>query len=99
MELKDNCKVLLDNNKTQKVNCYLFKNKVIKRELALHVNIDYKSMSTISDVKTGYRLCGIPKEASKVKQEDINEALDTFIKHFTKEEIQKRFVELDEQIK
>lgn len=95
MELKQSCKVLLDNNKLQKVSCMLFDEEQMQRQLALHEDIDCKGKSSLTDVKTGLRLLGISKEATKVKPEDIEEAIDTFIKHFTIEEIQNKFSELD----
>ena len=96
MELKDTVKLTLDKG-TQRVKCYKFKIKEFKnRELAAHAHTDYKACSTITDVKTGLRLFTIYKDIAKVTDGDIKEGLDTFVKHFTLEEILKRFKELDE---
>lgn len=96
LDLKDTCKVLLDKG-VQKVKCYKFKEKAFEnRELAVHQHVDYKTFSTITDTISGMRLCTIQKEINKVTETDIKEALDTFVKHFTLEEILKRFKELNE---
>lgn len=96
MDLKDTCKVTLDKG-TQKVKCHKFKIKEFKnRELAIHAHTDYKACSTVTDVQTGLRLFTIYKDISKVSDVDIKEGLNTFVKHFTLEEILKRFKELDE---
>lgn len=96
VDTKDTCKVILDKG-TQKVKCFKFKVKDLnKRELAVHQDVDHKMFSTITDIASGLRLCGIQKEISKVTEKEINEALDTFVKHFTLEEVMKRFKELDE---
>lgn len=96
VETKDTCKILLDKG-TQKVKCFKFRIKSLKnRELAVHQNVDHKTFSTITDVISGLRLCTIQKEISKITDKDIKEALDTFVRHFTLEEILKRFEELNE---
>lgn len=96
VDTKNDCKILLDKG-VQKVKCFKFKAKEFKgRELAVHQNVDYKALSTITDVFSGMRLCTVQKEISKVTEKDIKEALDTFVKHFTLEEILKRFKELNE---
>ena len=96
VDTKDTCKVILDKGNT-KVKCFKFKAKEYEnRELAVHQHTDYKTFSTITDVTSGLRLCSIQKEISKVTDKDISEALDTFTKHFTLDEIMKRFKELDE---
>ena len=97
-ELKDTCKVVLEKGTTQRVKCFKFKIKELgNRELAVHQDIDRKTFSTITDAKTGLRLCSVQKEVSKVTDKEIKEALNVFIKHFTLEEILKRFKELDEK--
>lgn len=96
LDLKDTCKIQLDKG-TQKVRCFKFKIKQLKnRELAAHQHSDYKTFSTITDVISGLRLCTIQKEIDKVTQDDIKEAVNTFIKHYTLEIVLKRLEELDE---
>ena len=95
MELKETCKITLDKG-TQKVKCYKFFQTDFERELAIHQSIDHKAITNITDVKSGMMVCKINKEVSKVTDKDVNEAVDNFIKHFTLEEILKRFKELDE---
>ena len=95
MELKETCKITLDKG-AQKVKCCKFFQTDFERELAIHQNIDHKSITNITDVKSGRIVCKINKEVSKVTDKDVNEAVDNFIKHFTLEEILKRFEELDE---
>lgn len=95
MEITETCKVLLDKGATQKVKCYKFFQTDFERELAVHENVDHKTLATITDVITGMKLCNINKEIKKVTAEDINEAVSTFIKHFTLDGILTRFNELD----
>ena len=97
MKLDDTCKVLLDKSKTQKVKCYKFFQTDMERELAIHPDVDHKGVTNITDTKTGYCVCKIQEEVSKVKQEHIDEALEKFIKHFTLEEIKAEFKRLDEK--
>ena len=98
MELKDICKVTLDKG-SKKVMCYKFKPRPIGRELAVHEHVDYKNISTITDVVTGMRLCDIRKEISKVTKEDIKEAIERLIKHYTLEEIKRSCIIKEEQLK
>ena len=96
VDTKDTCKIILDKG-TQKVKCFKFKAKGLKnRELAVHTDVDHKTFSTITDIASGLRLCSIQKEISRVTDSDIHIALDTFIRHYTLEEVLKRFKELDE---
>ena len=96
LDLKDTCKIKLDKG-TQKVKCFKFKMKELdKRELAIHQHVDYKTLSSITDVISGLKLCTIQKEINKVTQDDIKEAINTFIRHYTLEEVLKRFKELNE---
>lgn len=97
MEIKDTCKILLDKGNTQKVKCYKFFNKEFKRELALHSDIDHKTITNITDTLTGLRLCKVQKEISKVTENDIKETLNNFIKHYTIESIKEEFKRLDEE--
>ena len=97
METNDTCKILLDKGNTQKVKCYKFYQTDFKRELAVHEHADYKTLSAITDVKTGMKLCTISKEIKKVTAADIDEAITTFTKHFTLDGILYRFKELDER--
>lgn len=97
MELKETCKILLDKgNKT--VMCYKFKHRKIGRELAVHEHADYKNISTITDLITGCRFCDIRKEIKKVTKEDIKEALEEFIKHYTLDEIKKTCIIKEEKL-
>ena len=98
LKLKDICKLTLDKG-TKKVMCYKFKHRQIGRELAVHEHVDYKNFSTITDVVTGMRLCDIKKEISKVTKEDIKEALEKLIKHYTLEEVKKACIIKEEKIK
>lgn len=97
MKLEDTCKIKLEKNKTQKVKCYIFFQTEMERELAVHPNIDNKGVTNITDVKTGYCVCKINEECSKVKEDHIAEALDKFIKHFTLEGIREEFKRLEEK--
>ena len=98
MELKDICKVTLDKG-NKKVMCYKFKHRQIGRELAVHEHVDCKSFTTITDVVTGMRLCDIQKEINKVTKEDIKEALERLIKHYTLEEVKKACIIKEEKLK
>ena len=71
----------------------------IGRELAVHEHSEYKNISTITDFNTGYRFCDIRKEVNKVTKDDIKEALDAFIRHYTLEEIKERCKIKEEEIK
>ena len=98
METNDTCKILLDKGLTQKVKCYKFYQKDFDRELAVHEHSDYKTLSSITDVKTGMKLCTVDKEIKKVTPADIDEAMSTFTKHFTLEGILQRFKEMDDNL-
>ena len=97
METKETCKVLLDKGNKQKVKCYKFFQTDFNRELAVHENVDHKSHTSVSDVNTGLRLFGIPKEVSKITEQDIDLHMTEFIKHFTLEGITNEFKRLDEE--
>lgn len=99
METKENCKVLLKNNKWQKVKCYKFFQTDIERELAVHEDVDNKSRTSISDVQTGYGLSQFNKNIKEVTEKDINDTLNRFIKHYTIEGISKRFKEMEDRNK
>lgn len=96
MEIKETCKILLDKGNTQKIKCYKFFQTDIERELAIHEDVDNKNSTSITDTNTGLRLCKIPKEISKVTEQDIDLRLSEFIRHFTLEEVKKEFKRLDE---
>ena len=98
METTENCKILLDKGNTQKVKCYKFFQTDFNRELAVHEHSDYKTLSTITDVKSGLKLCSIQKEIKKVTATDVDEALNTFMRHFTLDGILTRFKEIDENL-
>ena len=98
METTETCKILLDKGVTQKVKCYKFFQTDIGRELAVHEHADHKSLTSITDTITGMRLCGINKEVKKVTVEDINQAINTFIRHFSLDGISVRFQELDKNL-
>ena len=97
MELTDNCKILLDKGNTQKVRCYKFFQTDFNRELAVHEHSDYKTLSAITDINSGMKLCTIQKDIKKITPADIDEAMNSFIKHFTLDGILTRFKELDEE--
>lgn len=99
METKENCKILLKNGKTQKVKCYKFFQKELERELAVHEDVDNKSRTSITDIKTGFGLRQFNKEIKKVTETDINETLIEFIKHYTIEGIKDKFKEIDNRDK
>ena len=86
MDLKDSCKILLDKGNKQRIKCWKFSHKGLKRELAVHPDIDHKSKTNITDTVTGLRLCGIQKEFAKVNDTDITTTLNTFFKRYTIEE-------------
>lgn len=94
MELKDNCKVLLEKA-TQKVKCFKFKSKELDRELALHEDTEDKNKSSVTDVITGCRLFGINRKVKDVKENDIRDNLNKFINHYTIDAIHSKFSELD----
>ena len=98
MELNETLKITLENGKTQKAKCYKFFQTDMNRELAVHAEVNSKNSSKISDVNTGLGVVTIPKEISKVKDEDVNEALNNFIKHFTLEEIGKEFAKWEKNL-
>ena len=97
METKETCRILLDKGNTQKVKCYKFFQTDFNRELAIHEDIDHKSVTSITDILTGMRLCKIQKEVSKVTEQDIDLQINEFIKHFTLEGIINEFKKLDEK--
>ena len=95
MELTNTCRIKLDKG-TQKVKCYKFYQTDFNRELALHADIDKKNTQTnITDIKTGLRLCSIPKEVTKVNAIDIDLSINEFIKHYTYDVIMDEFKKLD----
>ena len=95
METKQSCKVLLKNNKKQKVKCYKFFQKDIEREIAVHEDVENKNVTSITDVLTGLRLKQIHKEIRKVTEAEIEETLIKFIGHYTIDSIKSKFQELD----
>ena len=94
MELKDNCKILLERS-TQKVKCFKFQNSEIERELALHEDTEDRNKSAISDVNTGFRLITISKKVKDIKEADITDQLQRFINHYTKEAVCNKLNEMD----
>lgn len=91
MEIKDNGNITVDKLQKQKIKCHKFFCKEINRNLMLHEDIENKNYSSVSDEITGFRLFSLPQKVSQVKPEHIKDRMEKFIKHFTKEGIEKEF--------
>lgn len=94
MDLKDNCKLLLDKA-TQKVKCCKFHSKDLNRELAVHEDISDKNKTSVTDIVTGCRLFVISTKVKDVKESDIKDNMQKFISHYTLDSIKAKFEELD----
>lgn len=78
-------------NKYQKVKGDSFFCEEIKRTLIIHPDLDSDKLTSVSDLKTGYRLFGINCKKEDVKQEQFLMQLNKFIKHYTIELINREF--------
>ena len=96
MDTKDIGFVNLDTGKKQKVLCHKFVQKDMDRELMVHADVDNKSKSSVSDVKTGYRLFGVSQKIDKLKMEHLEEPMEKFIRHFTLPSIADEFKRIEE---
>ena len=96
MKLTDSCTIILDKGKNKKkIKCYKVFATDLNRYIAIHPNIDYKDKRTsITDIETGLKLFDIEKPFEETKQEEIDESMDNFIKHYTLEAIQARAKEI-----
>ena len=99
MKLTDSCIIVLDKGKNKKkIKCYKVFATDLNRYIAIHPNIDHKDKRTsITDAETGLKLFDIDKPLEEIKQEEIDESMDNFIKHYTLEAIQARAEELQKQ--
>lgn len=94
MKLIETAYLTVGKNK-KKVKCNFLWNTQFNRRLAVHEDIDNKKETTVSDVETGRRLFSIKTSIENVKEEEIAEGLESFIKHYTLDLILERFKELD----
>ena len=101
LKLTDACYILLEKSKNKKkIKCYKVFATDLKRDIAIHPNIDHKDKKTsITDVGTGLKIADIEKPIDKVKIEEIDESINNFIKHYTIEAIQARIEEYNKRIK
>lgn len=96
MELNSEFIIQLEKDKSKKVKCFKFKVKELNREFAIHVNSNNKDISTVSDVITGCKAFNIKKKPEEVKQDEINQEMQAFIKHYTEKEILKKLKTIEE---
>ena len=83
-------------NKYQKVQGDSYFCEEIKRTLLIHPDLDSDKLTSVSDLKTGYRLFGLNCKKEDVKQEQFLSCLDKFIKHYTIELINKEFERIEQ---
>lgn len=95
MDTNDTGYIQLDVGKKQKVKCYKFHEPRMDRELMVHGDTDNKSKSSVSDVKTGFRLFGISQKIEKLKMEHLEEPMNKFINHFTLPSIAEEFKRIE----
>lgn len=96
MKLSDTCTIVLDRGKNKKkIKCYKVFATDLERYIAIHPDIDHKDKRTsITDAETGLKLLDIEKPITEVKQEEIDESINNFIKHYTLDAIKARAEEL-----
>ena len=94
MKLTDAVYLTIGKNK-KKVKCCFLWNTQFNRKLAVHEDVDSKKETTVSDVGTGRKLFSVKTNIENVKEEEIAEGLESFIKHYSLDLILEKFKELD----
>lgn len=98
MDFNENGTLTVDKGSKKKVKCYKFNCPEIKRTLIIHEDIDNKNHTSVSDFVTGYRLFSLPVKATAIKMESVQERLNWFIGHFTKDAIAEEFERIEKII-
>ena len=74
-------KVVLDKG-TKTVKGTVYKCKELDRKVAVHADVVSKNKTTLTDLATGYKFLTLNTPVDKVKEQEIKESLDRFLKHY-----------------
>ena len=85
----------IDKGNYKKVKGNSFFCNQLKRELIIHTDLDNSNFTSISDVNTGYRLFGFPHKIENVTENQINQKINDYIKHYTIDLINKEFQKIE----
>lgn len=95
---KETFNVNLGGNKLKKVKGAPYFSNKLKRDLFVHADIDNDKHTSVSDVATGYRLFNLSQKYDKIKEEDIEQRIDEYIKHYTIPAIEEEFRRVEKLI-
>ena len=74
-------KVVLDKG-TKTVKGTVYECKELNRTVAIHADVVSKNKTTLTDLATGYKFLTLNTPVDKIKEQEIKENLDKFLKHF-----------------
>lgn len=98
MELNETGTIDISKHHKLKVKCFKYYEESLKRNLIIHEDIDSKGCSSVSDEITGYKLFSMSYPISSLKEVQVQERMQKFIRHFTLEEIEKAFKRAEKEI-
>ena len=91
LTFKETFSVNLGGNKTKKVKGASYTSEELNRELFIHADIENEKHTSVSDKITGYRLFNFSEKHDKIREEQIKERIDQFIRHYSLPCIQEEF--------
>ena len=74
-------KVILDKG-TKTVKGTIYECKELNRKVAVHADVISKNKTTLTDLATGYKFLTLNTPVDKVKEQEITENLEKFLKHY-----------------
>ena len=89
-------KVILDKG-TKTVKGVTYKCKELNRTVAVHADVINKSKTTLTDLATGYKFLTLNTPVDKVKEQEVKENLDQFLKHYGIKETLERLTILESE--
>ena len=98
LEFKKTFTVTLDKG-TKKVKGAPYYSDKLNRNLFVHQDVDNNKNTSVSDEITGFRLFYFPEKYDKIKEEQLEEKIDEFIKHYSMPAIQEEFQRVERLIK
>ena len=78
---ESSCKIVLDKG-TKTVKGASFEIPELERTVIVHEDPANKNKTNITDIITGYKFTTLNNPVGKVKEQEVREALDKFLKHY-----------------
>lgn len=97
-EFKKTFTVTLDKG-TKKVKGAPYYSAKLNRNLFIHADVDNEKHTSVSDEITGFRLFYFSEKHDKIKEEQLEERIDEFIKHYSIPAIEEEFQRVERLVK